>query len=217
MAVDILINGGRPFYLGVAGHVGLTPKALTRDLTRLKEFRVTTPTRTALDLARFLDRPMAMAALDAFAHAGLTTVAELRRGLDALYRHPGVRQARQLVSYADARVECPGESWLRLRIIDAGFPRPEPQIRLYGSDGQEVYRLDMGYRTRRGAFEYDGAEFHDSREQRWADERRRKVIERAFGWSVWGFDRGDVLGRYPAVELAVGEISSQEPLLPRQW
>lgn len=29
MAVDILINGGRPFHLGVAGHVGLTPKVLT--------------------------------------------------------------------------------------------------------------------------------------------------------------------------------------------
>lgn len=186
------------------------------DIVEIGGLRVTTPRRTALDLARFLARPMALAALDAFTHAGLVTRVELTAGIDTLYRHPGVKQARELVAYVEPRTESPGESWLRLRIIDAGFPRPEAQIRLFHPDGSERYRLDLGYRRPRIGLEYDGEAYHSQHHQQ-HDERRRKEIERDFGWSVWGFGKGDVLGRHPAVELAVGELLSQEPLLPRRW
>jgi hypothetical protein len=205
---------GRPTYDAVRTVEQTLPAG---DIVELAGFRVTTPRRTALDLARFLRRPMALAALDAFTHAGLVTLAELVVGLGAFYRHPGVRQARELVSYADPRVESPGESWLRLRIIDAGFPRPEPQVRLYDRDGRERFRLDLGYRSRRIGLEYDGELYHSGVDREAYDERRRKEIERDFGWSVWGFRRGEVLGWYPAVELAVGELLSQEPRLPRRW
>ncbi len=49
-----------------------------------------------------------------------------------------------------------GESWLRLRIVDAGFPRPVVQIEVLDADGRCVYRLDLGWPDRRLAVEYDG-------------------------------------------------------------
>jgi hypothetical protein len=186
-------------------------------VTQLNGIRVTTPARTALDLARRLRRPMALAALDAFTHTGLVTPAELRVGVARLRHHPGVRQARVLVALVEPATESPGESWLRLRIVDAGFPRPEPQIRLYDPSNRERYRLDLGYRDDRLGLEYDGQLFHDAPAQQKHDRIRREDIERTFGWTVYGFGRGDVLGTYPSVELTVGEMLSMEPRLPRRW
>ncbi len=80
-----------------------------------------------------------------------------------------------------------------------------------------VYRLDLGYRDRSIGLEYDGLEFHDLQEQTDHDEKRRSRLDREFGWQTYGFHRGDVLGRRPTVELAVGELLSLEPLLPRTW
>lgn len=178
--------------------------------------KVTTPLRTALDLARDLHRPMALAALDAFAHAGLVTGAQLRAAVEEHRHRPGVRQARALIPYVEPLTESPGESWLRLRLLDAGFPRPVAQVSL-GSKGREVYRIDLGYPAYRLGIEYDGREHHSSADQRRRDARRRDAVESRWGWQLLSCDLGDVMGRHPAVELAVGDVLSLSPLLPRRW
>ena len=187
------------------------------DITTVYGVRVTTPTRTALDLARYAPRFMGLAAIDAFCHRGLTTPREL---MACVERFPGGRNiaiARQLVGWAEPLTESPGESWLRLRILDAGFPRPQAQIQVLDGHGRPVYRLDLGYPDLKIGLEYDGQEFHDSPEARGHDDRRRKRLEREFGWDMYGFGRGEVLGRQPTVELVVGGILGMEPRLPRQW
>jgi len=204
---------GRPAYADVRVVEGyLAPDAITN----MGGVRVTTALRTALDLARRLPRPMALAALDAFAHARLVTLVDLKAGLRLLRHHPGIRQARELVALTEPATESVGESWLRLRIIDAGFPHPEPQIRLYDR-GVERYRLDLGFRSLRIGLEYDGELYHGALDQRTHDEQRRMMIKRDFGYDVFSFGRGDVLGRVPTVELTVGELLSLEPQLPRRW
>jgi len=189
----------------------------SRDVTERGGLRLTTPVRTALDLARHLTRPMALAALDAFTHAGLATVGELTSDLGPLKGFPGIVQARELVALTEPLTESPGESWLRLRIIDAGFPRPHAQIEVVDAYGRVVYRIDLGYPGLRLGFEYDGQEFHGSGEQQAHDTTRRDDLARRFDWPVYGFGRGDVLGRKPRVELAVGELIGREPILPRRW
>lgn len=188
-----------------------------RDVTEQAGVRLTTPPRTALDLARHLSRPMALAALDAFTHAELATVAALTAGLGPLKGFRGIVQARDLVALVEPSTESPGESWLRLRIIDAGFPRPHAQVVIVDAYGRQVYRIDLGYPGLRLGFEYDGQTFHDSDEQRAHDASRRDELARRFDWSVYGFGRAEVLGREPKVELVIGELIGREPLLPRRW
>jgi hypothetical protein len=187
------------------------------DITTVHGVRVTTPTRTALDLARYAPRFMGLAAVDEFCHRGLTTTAEL---MACVQRFPGGRNiavARQLVEWAEPLAESPGESWLRLRILDAGFPRPQAQIRILDGQGRLVYRLDLGYPDLKIGLEYDGQEFHDSPEDKEHDDRRRTRLDREFGWDTYGFGRGEVLGRQPTVELVVGGLLGMEPRLPRTW
>ena len=144
--------------------------------------RVTTPLRTALDLACKLPRRQAMAALDAFAREHGVTVAALTRLAVRYHRRRGIVQGRELVPLTDGRRESMRESWVFLEIHDHGLPPPEPQhwVRV---GGVPTYRLDFAYRHARIAVEYDGEEFHSSPAQRAADEARRSWL-RAHGWRV---------------------------------
>lgn len=187
------------------------------DITTVHGVRVTTPTRTALDLARYAPRFMGLAAVDWFCHAGLTTPAELMTCAQRFVGGRNIAIARQLIEWAEPLAESPGESWLRLRILDAGFPRPQAQTKVRDASGRVVYRLDLGYPHLMVGLEYDGLEFHDSDEQRDHDARRRTELDRRYGWDVYPFDRGNVLGRQPTVELVVGGLLGMEPLLPRRW
>ena len=187
------------------------------DICTIHGIRVTTPTRTAVDLARYAPRHMGMAAVDALCHLELTTPRDLMVCVERFRGGRNIARARRLVSWAEPKTESPGESWLRLRILDAGFPRPEAQIEVLDANGRLVYRLDLGYRGRMIGLEYDGMVFHDSMDDRDHDVERRTHLERAWGWVTYGFGRGDVLGTKPTVELMVGELLGMEPRLPRRW
>jgi very-short-patch-repair endonuclease len=153
---------------------------------------------------------------DDFCHRGLTTVPQLSACAERFAGGRNIAIARRLIRWAEPLTESPGESWLRLRILDAGFPRPDAQVRILDASGRLVYRLDLGYRELRLGLEYDGQEFHDSAEDREHDARRRQRLDREFGWETHGFGRGDVLGRVPTVELVVGGLLGLEPRLPRR-
>lgn len=189
------------------------------DVTVHRGLRVTTPVATAVHLARHLRRPFALSAVDAMLHAGLVNRAEL---LDAVKRypgHPGIKQARELVWFSDPLTESPGESWLRLRLLDAGFPRPQAQVRVTTAVGER--RIDLGYPDRlyRGlhpGLEYDSDQWHTGKAALRRDESRQLELEGA-GWSILPVRRGDVWGHGLQLEYAVGEVLNQEPRLPRRW
>jgi hypothetical protein len=199
------------------GVMGWEETLAPEDICTVHGVRVTTPTRTVLDLARYAPRFMGLAAVDAFCHRRLTTQAELITCAQRFRGGRNIAVARRLVEWAEPLAESPGESWLRLRILDAGLPRPEAQVKVRDAAGRVIYRLDLGYPELRIALEYDGLEFHDSPEQREHDQKRRTELERRYGWDSYGFDRGDVLGVRPTVELVVGGLLGMEPLLPRRW
>lgn len=145
--------------------------------------RVTTPLRTALDLACKLSRREAMAALDAFSKEfAEVNAAALAILLTRYFRRRGVVQARALVQLVNPASESAGESWTRLAIHDAGLPAPRLQHWVC-IDGIPTYRLDLAYPHARVAVEYDGEEYHSDPEQREADARRRQWL-REQGWSV---------------------------------
>jgi hypothetical protein len=143
---------------------------------------VTSPVRTACDLACRRGRRQALAVLDAFMrHCGLTH-ADYRAMLPRFRGRRGCTQLRELIAYADGRAESLRESWVRMEIIDAGLPLPQPQVwvRLPGLGRR---RLDLAYRGRKVAVEYDGDEHHSKDEDVEADGVRREALRR-LGWHV---------------------------------
>src|SRR5699024_8242082 len=154
------------------------------------------------------------AAADAFAHADLVTAAEVQAYVGRLRRYPGLVQARELAVLIEPLSESPGESWLRLRLIDAGFPRPKPQFVITDRHGTERARLDLAYEESRIGAEYDGARDHTEDDDREYDENRRTYLRDLRDWRIAVARNHDVLGDDPWVERQVGEWLGLSPLLP---
>lgn len=175
----VRVDGDRSRREGVLGG----KRELAADeVVQLDGVFVTTPVRTACDLACLRGRYAALAVYDAFARqCGLTPVdyaVQLRR----FAGRRGVKQARELAAYAIRDAESSGESWTRMAIIDAGLPAPTAQVWVSLS-GVGPVRLDLAYEELKIAIEYDGEEFHSSPEQRAHDECRRAALRDA-GWFV---------------------------------
>lgn len=111
------------------------------EICQVANLPVTTPARTALDLARRLPRDDAVAHLDALASKTGVTVQEV---LSLAERYPhtrGIRQARESVALMDGGAETPRQTWLRLLLIDAGMPKPQTAIALADSDWETTVAI----------------------------------------------------------------------------
>jgi hypothetical protein len=143
---------------------------------------VTTPGRAAFDLARRGTLGQAVARLDALARATDFKVDDVS-DLAARHRHTrGLRQLEVALDLVDAGAQSPKETWLRLLLIKAGFPRPQTQIPVNGNDGYPKYFLDMGWEDIKLAVEYDGDQHRSSRPQYAWDIDRLEYIHRV-GWT----------------------------------
>ena len=162
-----------------AGVIVREERIADHEIMRAGDLTVTTPERTALDLARHLPRSAAIGQLDALAAAtGVKPHAVLSLAEDYGGAR-GIRRARALLPLIDAGAESPRESWLRLLLIDAGFPRPTTQIPV--SDGYMTAFVDMGWDEPRIGLEYDGDQHRLDRRQFVRDIGRHEMLSR-LGW-----------------------------------
>lgn len=175
----------------LAGVDGRTRDLTLEDLMELGGCRVTTPLRTALDLACGLGQHRALGALDQFMRHHAVTQWEMSHLLARFRRRRGVIQARRLIPLADPRAESPMESWVRLDIHLAGLPAPVLQHRVL-CDGVLLYRLDHAYPAHHVAVEYDGEEWHLRTEEQREHDRRRREWLRRHGWTVIVVDKDGV-------------------------
>jgi very-short-patch-repair endonuclease len=143
---------------------------------------LTTPERTAFDLARRGALGQAVARLDALACATgfkASDVVELAKR----HRHTrGLRQLEAALDLVDEGAQSPKETWLRLLLIKAGFPKPQTQIPILSSDGYPKYFLDMGWEDIKLTVEYDGEQHRISRPQFVWDVERLEYIQQV-GWT----------------------------------
>ncbi|WP_454791850.1 hypothetical protein [Mycolicibacterium lutetiense] len=149
------------------------------EICRIGDLSVTTPLRTALDLARFLPRDEAVAHLDALA---IATGVDAGHVLDLAGRYRGlrgIRSARTALDLMDAGGQSPRETWLRLLLIDAGYRRPRTQIRV--TDGFNEAFIDMGYDDVKVGLDYEGKHHATDRPRVVHDIGRNELIERE-GW-----------------------------------
>lgn len=198
------LGAARPNRTDIRAHISDLP---TDDIIDVSGVPATSPTRTALDLARYRPRFMGLGAVDAFTHAGLTSVAELERATRELKGHRYIRRAREVIDLCEPATESMGESWTRLRVVEAGLPRPQVQISLRNGRGLEVYRLDMGLEEYLIGIEYDGVEHHlRTPAQQAHDDARRADIHARFGWTVLSATAGDIFSHAPRLEAATMEL-----------
>ncbi len=188
------------------------------DVAEVAGVACVVPSRTAIDLARWSTPGIGLGAVDAMARSGLVVPAELLELVERWRGDRFVARARRLIELCDPRAESFGESAMRLRFCDAGFPAPELQISLCDASGRERRRLDMGYRDVRHAWEYDGEAHHRGEALEAADRQRRAEIERDWGWSAVSVTKNLVWGRSMLLEYAIGEVIGMQPAIrSRRW
>lgn len=109
----------------------------------------------------------------------------------------GTARADALLALITGRADSPPESWLKLLVVEAGFPIPTEQFKVIDALARVRYILDLCWPELRIALEYDGYETHEYRLDR--DAQRDLDLERR-GWITIRATAADL--REPSALLA---------------
>jgi hypothetical protein len=166
-------------------------------LTMVAGRPTTTPAWTAIEVARGLRRPRALATLDAALRSGACSRDDLQRAVKRQAGRRGVVHTRELLPLASPKAESPMESEARLVMIDGGLPLPVLQYEVVDLHGR-TWRLDFAWPERHVAAEYDGVDWHTGPDAFLRDRRRSSALQE-LGWLVVPIVAEDV--RYRPGEL----------------
>ena len=146
-------RGSRTGDLGVLVHIAALPPG---HVVSYRGVPLTSVPRTVIDLARTLPFAEGVAVADSALHARLTSKSELATVISDCGRWPGLRRAREVTAFSDARAESVLESLSRAAFRQAGLPPPDLQVWV-GDDGEVIGRVDFLWRRYRTIGEADGA------------------------------------------------------------
>lgn len=188
------------------------------DVTVIRGHPVTTPLRTAFDLAR---RPAPrgdltehVVAADSLAYRARFTPEQLA----AFAARPrftglrGVRQVAKVAAHCEPRTESPGETRVRMRMVYAGLPRPAAQVEVYDAWGRFIARLDLAYEEMKLGVEYDGAWHAD----RWAHDAARANQLREAGWELFTYTATDLRPGVETIPRQIGAALARRGAAPRR-
>jgi len=173
--IEMIWRRGRP----PSGIVVRNERIDADEIMQTDGLLVTTPARTAFDLARHLPRDLAVQHLDALARATGVTTADALSLAEKYPRARGLPRARLALALMDAGAQSPKETWLRLVLIDGGLPAPRTQILV--TDGVSEAFIDMGYDEPMVGLDYEGSHHSENRGQYVYDIGRAELIDRR-GW-----------------------------------
>ena len=167
---------------------------------------ITTVARTAFDVARRGRLDDAVARLDALGNATGFTADDLVSFADRHRGARGLRQLRAALDLYDPGAQSPKETWLRLLMIRAGYPRPQTQIPVLSADGCRRYYLDMGWEDMKLAVEYDGEQHRVDPIQFAYDIQRSEDLDE-LGWTRIRVVQGETVKRMFCVDSIADEAS----------
>lgn len=153
----------------------------------------TAPAWTAIETARGLWRPRALATLDAALRSGACTERDLWGAAEEQAGRREIVKIRGLLPLADPRAESPMESETRLVMIDGGLAAPELQYEIVDRNFR-TWRVDFAWPEYRVAVEYDGLAWHSGVEALRYDRSRRAALQDV-GWVVLAVIVDDVRQR----------------------
>lgn len=143
--------------------------------------RLTTPLRTAWELAALETVPTAVAFLDAMVGSGhLRTEALERLVVDGRGRW-GSRRVAAVVPLVDGRSQSPPESWVRVACVRARLPAPVPQF-VVEAGGRWLGQVDLAWPEHRLIVEYEGPHHFEDLQIVKDDLRYERFV--AAGWRV---------------------------------
>jgi hypothetical protein len=188
---------------GIVGHRFHHP----REMVEIRGMRVVGPADTWVDMGELVGRgkPVGLDDLIILGDACATrlgAVEPLRAALRRRVRPRGKRalqEALELIRFGSA---SPMETVVRIMLVRAGLPAPLLNEPVHSADGSGrllgfgdlVWKIDRrGKRPVMVIGEYQGEDFHSSRDQREHDEGRRLGFERD-GWTVQEIWKSDVTG-----------------------
>jgi very-short-patch-repair endonuclease len=146
----------------------------------LDDVPLTTPLRTAWEVAALESVGTAVAVLDAMVRAGHLALPQLHELARERAGRWGVTRVRRAIPLVDPRAESAPESRVRVALQLAGLaPVPQHEVRV---GGRFVARVDLAWPEARLALEYEGA-YHFADAQLVRDDERIARL-RAAGWRV---------------------------------
>jgi hypothetical protein len=151
-------------------------------LQRVADRLATAPAWTAVEVARQLRRPRALATLDAALHSMRCTRAQIEGAVAEQRGRRGIVAVRELLPVADGRAESAMESEARLVMIDRGLPLPELQYEIRGRGG-ELWRVDFAWPDVYVAAEYESIDWHAGRSEMLRDKMRLAKLQE-LGWTI---------------------------------
>jgi hypothetical protein len=163
---------------------------------------------TAVEVARSLRRPRALATLDAALRSRTCDRPQLLAAAAQQAGRRGIVAVRDLIPLADALAESPMESEARLVMHDGGLPRPVLQHDLVDLDGR-MWRVDFAWLDAKVAVEYDGFDWHSDREQ-FARDRQKRAALNEIDWRMLSIVAADVRKQPQAMLRRIeGELTRQ--------
>lgn len=195
-AVEVVIPHGVPRPRSTIGRVHVTRCLKPEDVVALHGVRVTSPSRTVIDLACRLGPRHLEECLQDLRRRHLIDLDEMHEKLamNPRRRVSGVARVERIVAHLGARPA--GDSWLEDRFVEVlaegGRRLPETQVWIV-VDGHR-YRVDGLWMPERLVVELDGHEFHSAKAHRRADaERAARITGAGYGLVVFTYD--DVVDR----------------------
>jgi hypothetical protein len=174
---------------GVLVHIAALPAG---HVASYRGVPLTSVPRTVIDLARTLPFAEGVAVADSALCAGLTSKSELSAVIGDCGRWPGLRRAREVTAFSDARSESVLESLSRAQFHQAGLPPPDLQVWV-GDDEDVIGRVDFLWRRYRTIGEADGA-FKYQSPTRARAQLERDARLRAAGYEVVHFTWPQITG-----------------------
>jgi hypothetical protein len=161
-----------------------------RDIVLIHGVKVTSPTRTALDLTTITDLERSVPVMDHFLHTQRTSKRLLRRGSEAMKFWANTLCTDMAVACADGRRESLGESRTAVMLRGSGRPAPQPQYKIRDHRGKLLARVDFAWPELGVFLEFDGKvkyqkflkEGEDVVDVVLREKKREEMICRLTGW-----------------------------------
>ena len=153
------------------------------------EYSVTVvePFTACMQMLSYCSREEAVVMFDALIcrnpHMRVLTPDELAERVRGLGSFHGCKIGRWALRYCREGVDSPMETRLRIGMVLSGLPCPEVNYRVVHRDTAETWFLDLAYPRLGIAFEYQGEQYHATREGLQRDSRKLTALQ-GLGWRV---------------------------------
>ncbi|MFT8639280.1 hypothetical protein [Bifidobacterium sp.] len=150
-------------------------------------FQIVDPITASLQSLRFVNDIEAVVLFDHLlsrdAHSRATTRAELERILYGTKRFKGKERGKWALNHAVEGTDSPMESRLRIKLWKSRFPKAAVNFKIQHPVTNETWFADLAYPKLKIAVEYQGTDFHISKDKLSKDSRKISALQ-GLGWNV---------------------------------